>query len=103
MTILAATLWTVTAYAPGCGATGLTKAGTTPVSGHVIAADPAVLPLGSIVHIEGMGRRQVQDTGSAIRGRHLDIFFDDCAEARRWGRQQRAVRILHTPTTSRRR
>ena len=61
----------------------------------MIAADPAVLPLGSIVHIEGMGRRQVQDTGSAIRGRHLDIFFDDCAEARRWGRQQRAVRILH--------
>lgn len=98
-----AVLWVITAFAPGCGATGLTKAGTTPVSGHVIAADPAVLPIGSIVHIDGMGRRQVQDTGSAIRGRHVDVFFDDCAEARRWGRQQRAVRILHTPTTNRRR
>lgn len=92
--ILAATLWTVTAYCEGT----VTKAGTTPVAGHVIAADPAVLPIGSIVRIDGWpGARMVQDTGSLVRGRHVDVYVETCDEARAWGRQAREVLVLHRP------
>ncbi len=96
MTLLAAALWTVTAYSLKCDAPGpLTRAGTHPVAGHTIAADPRVLPLGSIVHIEGLGERMVQDVGGAVKGRQLDLFVGSCSEARRWGRQTRRVRVLH--------
>jgi 3D (Asp-Asp-Asp) domain-containing protein len=66
-----------------------------PVPGFTIAADVAVLPLGSIVEIEGVGERQVHDIGSGVRGRTLDVFFASCGEARAWGRRQRRVRVLH--------
>ena len=86
----------VTAYGLGCDAPGpLTAAGVEPVAGHTIAADPAVLPIGSRVRIAGKGERQVQDVGGAVKGRTLDLYFDDCDEARRFGRQVRAVEVLH--------
>lgn len=86
----------ITAYGLGCDAPGpVTASGVEPVAGHTIAADPAVLPIGSIVRIAGKGQRQVQDVGSAVKGRTLDLYFDDCDEARRFGRQVRAVEVLH--------
>ncbi len=93
----AALLWTITAWATGCDTKpgALTKAGTKPVVGFTAAADPRVLPLGSIVWIEGLGERMIHDTGGAVRGRHIDVFADSCTEARRWGRQARRVRVLH--------
>ena len=94
--MIPALLWTVTAYALGCDAPGpRTRAGTLPVPGFTAAADPRVLPLGSIVWIEGLGRRQVHDVGSAVRGRHLDVYVSGCAEARKWGKRTRAVHVLH--------
>jgi 3D (Asp-Asp-Asp) domain-containing protein len=87
-----------TAYGLGCDAPGpLTKAGTVPVAGHTIAADPRVLPLGSIVHIGGLGRRQVHDVGGGIKGLELDLFMNDCDEARAWGRRNVSVYVLHVP------
>lgn len=91
----------VSFYGLGCDAPGpLTKAGTTPVAGHVIAADPRVLPIGSIVEIDGLGQRQVQDVGGGVRGRHVDVFVSDCSTARRWGVQRRIVRVVHVPVVS---
>ena len=93
-------LFVVTAYATGCDTlpSSRTKAGTTPVVGFTVAADPRVLPIGSIVAIEGLpGQRQVHDVGGAVRGRHVDLFLASCAEARAWGRQRRRVLVLHTP------
>jgi 3D (Asp-Asp-Asp) domain-containing protein len=96
VTLLAVALWTVTAYGLTCDAPGpLTKAGTRPVAGFTIAADPRVLPLGSIVWIEGLGERQVHDIGGAVRGKHVDVYVSNCREARQWGRQARLVRVLH--------
>lgn len=92
-----AAVFMLTAYAVGCGATGPTKSGAVPVVGFTIAADPSVLPLGTIVQIDGLGERMVQDTGAWILGRHLDIFVGSCAEARRFGVQRRMVRITHLP------
>jgi 3D (Asp-Asp-Asp) domain-containing protein len=88
--IAAAALWTATAYCTG----SITKAGTTPVPGWTIAADPAVLPLGSIVLIDGQ-ERMVHDTGRAIKGARIDIFTATCTEARAWGRRPVRVRVLH--------
>jgi 3D (Asp-Asp-Asp) domain-containing protein len=84
----------VTAYC----LTGLTASGIQTRPG-IVAADPAVLPLGSRVHIEGLGERfdgpyDVEDTGRTIKGRELDIFMRDCAAARQFGRQTARVRVL---------
>jgi 3D (Asp-Asp-Asp) domain-containing protein len=92
VTVAATALYIVTAYSIGCDAPGpRTKAGTLPVAGHTIAADPRVLPIGSIVEIESLGVRQVHDVGSAIKGRRIDIYVATCAEARAWGRRERRV------------
>jgi 3D (Asp-Asp-Asp) domain-containing protein len=74
---------------------GTTTAAGVDVHEGVVAADPAVLPLGTVIHIEHTGRRDgvytVLDTGPKIQGHRLDVFIRDCAEARRFGR--RAVRV----------
>src|SRR5262249_16618767 len=63
----------------------------------VIAADPRVLPLGSIVKIEAgknWGRCGVLDRGSAIRGRRLDIYMTCRGEAISFGRRKVQLEIL---------
>jgi 3D (Asp-Asp-Asp) domain-containing protein len=90
-----AAVFTLSAYClAGGSGLGVTKGGTVPVEGFTIAADPAVVPLGSSVHIEGLGTRWVHDTGGAIRGRRLDVFMERCSEAKRFGKQRLVVRIV---------
>ena len=64
----------------------------------VVAADPAVLPLGTRIRISGAGRYSgvytVTDTGPAIRGRELDIFIPDGRAATRFGRRRVRVEVL---------
>jgi 3D (Asp-Asp-Asp) domain-containing protein len=74
-------IFKVFAYAPGCGASGLTRAETVPQAGRTVAADWSVLPRGTPVLIHGIGPRVVEDTGRAIRGRTLDVFVGTCGEA----------------------
>lgn len=47
-----------------------------PASENVIAVDPSVIPLGSRVYIEGVGIRIAADTGGAIKGKFIDIYFN---------------------------
>lgn len=56
-----------------------------------MAADPRVWAMGTCVLIEGLGRRVVQDVGSAIRGRRLDVFFGSHEDARAFGRRRLGV------------
>lgn len=99
----AAVVFIVTAYGLGCDAPNqVTAAGVHPAEGWTIAADPAVLPIGSIVHIDGLGQRMVQDKGRLVRGNHLDVFMESCKAAGRWGRKERRVRVLHRPQRSKR-
>ena len=77
---------------------GLTKDGT-PVHEGVIAADPRVLPLGTVVHLHVpelslSGTYTVRDTGSAIKGRIVDIFMSSCRRAKWFGRRNAIVRVL---------
>lgn len=63
----------------------------------VIAADPRVLPLGTVVHIQAgryTGTYTVLDTGGLIKGRLIDIYLPDHREAKKFGRRQIKVRVL---------
>jgi 3D (Asp-Asp-Asp) domain-containing protein len=66
---------------PGRTATGL------PVGWGVVAVDPAVIPLGTRLTIPGYGEAVAADTGSAVRGNTIDLWFPTLAEARAWGRR----------------
>jgi len=53
-----------------------------------------VIPLGSMVFIEGLGWWRAEDTGNMIKGKILDICVETRDEARNWGRQRRKVWVL---------
>jgi 3D (Asp-Asp-Asp) domain-containing protein len=73
---------------------GTTRSGTAVRSG-VVATDPAVIPLGSRLTIDGLpGLYSAEDTGSGVKGNHVDVWFSSCAAALGWGRQTRMVTIL---------
>lgn len=59
-----------------------------------IAADLKVLPLGTIVHIEGMGIFTVKDSGSAIKGNIVDIWVADKKKALQFGRKKIKLRVI---------
>ncbi|PEC20297.1 3D domain-containing protein [Bacillus cereus] len=61
----------------------------------LIAVDPAVIPLGSTVYVEGYGTAIAGDTGSAIKGHIIDLLMPDSATANAWGRRTVKVTILN--------
>lgn len=66
---------------------GKTRSGTTPKWG-TIAVDPNVIPLGTKVYIPKFDMVfTAEDTGSAIIGQKIDIYFDTVSQANNWGRQ----------------
>ena len=85
----------VTAYSPderSCGdsADGITASGysVSTNGGFLVAADPKVLPLGSLVSVPGYDFGEVVpvlDVGGAIKGARLDVLFPTHEEAVRWG------------------
>ncbi len=61
---------------------------------HIVAADPSVLPLGTIIDVNGFGRAIVLDTGGYIIGNRLDFLFMTDAEALSWGRGNITISIV---------
>ena len=59
---------------------GITASGTKATAGRTIAADPDVLPMGSVVIIDGH-TYTVEDVGGAIKGNRIDIFMNSHEEA----------------------
>lgn len=64
-----------------------TASGAVAQEGVTIAADWDVLPPGTVVYIDGLGERVVQDRGGAIKGNAVDVYFEDHDEALVFGRQ----------------
>ena len=66
---------------PGDVGYGITASGHK-TSHDTIASD---LPLGTILHIQGIGTRIVQDRGGAVSGKHIDIWFPTHEQALQFG------------------
>lgn len=85
---------TLTAYSAGPASTGkdeshpqygVTYTGTTVTEGRTIAVDKSVIPLGWWVYIEGLGFRRAEDTGSAVKGNKIDVYFESGSYATKFG------------------
>lgn len=79
----------VTAYCPCATCNGKwvgskTASGTIPTAGRTIAVDPTIIPYGTDVVINGH-TYIAEDSGSAIKGNRIDIFFNSHAEAMNFG------------------
>lgn len=79
-----------------CGkwAGGPTASGTMPTAGRTIAVDPKVIPLGTKVIINGH-IYVAEDTGGAIKGNKIDMFFASHAEALAWGVKYKEVSLVN--------
>lgn len=77
--IFEATAYTWTGYR--------TATGTWPSRGTV-AVDPNVIPLGSVLYVEGYGPAVAADTGGDIKGQRVDLYMDSYEEAIQFGRRE---------------
>ena len=87
-------LFTATAYCKGT-----TTASGVRVRSGLAAADPAILPLGSVVNIttedpKYQGVYTIMDTGPAVQERQVDLYMWSCNEALDFGRQQIELTVL---------
>jgi 3D (Asp-Asp-Asp) domain-containing protein len=77
-----------------CGKSdGITASGKKAKANHTIAVDKRIIPLGTKVLINGK-QYVAEDTGSAIKGNRIDIYFDSHEQALKWGRQQIEIEVL---------
>ena len=87
-----------TAYTAKCtGCSGTTKTGLNLMKhpdAKVIAVDPDVIPLGSTIYVPGYGVAKAADTGGAIDGHHIDVYFESKSDAREWGVKNMTVTII---------
>jgi len=88
---------TLTAYTAGPESTGksegdknygITASGTTVKEGRTIAVDTSVIPMGWWVYIEGVGLRRAEDKGGAIKGKKIDVYFEDVDVATKFGKKK---------------
>lgn len=87
--------------------------GTTTASGAgiqtgIAAADPELLPVGSVIGVEGLSARYngiytILDTGPRVKGRQVDIYMWNCNEALAFGRRTITLNVMRlgwNPRTS---
>ncbi|MBP1932441.1 3D domain-containing protein [Ammoniphilus resinae] len=90
---------TLTAYGPnGDPENAITASGRVATAGRSIAVDPNVIPMGNWVYIEGYGYRRAEDTGSAIKGNKIDIYFSEDQDAVHFGRKKASKVYVIGPT-----
>ena len=76
----------MTVVATGYSVDGTTATGL-PAGWGTIAVDPSLIPLGTRMTIPGYGSGVAADTGSAVQGATIDLWFPSLAQARAWGRR----------------
>ena len=88
--------FTVTAYSNSKAENG---GYTITCTGHklkkgIIAVDPRVIELGSKIYIPGYGEGIADDTGGAIKGRHIDVCLPSRGMVNRWGRRKLTITVI---------
>jgi 3D (Asp-Asp-Asp) domain-containing protein len=83
---------TLTVTATGYSMPGRTATGA-PTGWGVVAVDPSVIPLGTRLTIPGYGSGVAADTGGAIQGATIDLWFPTVAQARAWGRRTVTISV----------
>lgn len=84
---------------PDHPAYGITASGTKARPG-VVAVDPRVIPLGTKLYVESLdgtpdyGFASAEDTGGAIKGNKIDLFFHSSTDVKNFGRRNVKVYIL---------
>lgn len=77
---------------------GLTALGLKPVRDpnglSTVAVDKNVIPLGSKVYVEGYGYAIASDTGGAIKGNKIDLYFNTLEECYSFGRRTVTVHVV---------
>ena len=86
--------FTATAYCKGT-----TTASGVNVRTGIAAADPDLLPVGSVIQVDRLGERYngvytIMDTGPKVHGRHIDIYMWNCNEALELGRRTMQLTVL---------
>lgn len=82
-----------TAYYSNVTGSGRTATGERARYGCV-AVDPRVVPLGSIVFVEGYGMALACDTGGAIKGHRIDLCYGSRSFADNFGYKHVKVHVL---------
>ena len=77
---------TLTVSSTGYSIRGRTATGI-PTGPGVVAVDPSVIPLGTRLTIPGYGVGIAADTGGAVQGNTIDVWFPTQARAFQWGRR----------------
>lgn len=81
----------LTAYCPCHDCSGnwgtQTSTGKTAKAGRTVAVDPNIIPYGSKVTINGH-TYIAEDCGDAVKGYHIDIFFDTHEQVKQFGKQE---------------
>lgn len=72
---------------------GYTARGTYVAHG-TIAVDPRVIPLGSQVYVPGYGWARALDTGGAIQGNTIDLWFPSASQCYQWGCRTVTVTVV---------
>jgi 3D (Asp-Asp-Asp) domain-containing protein len=78
---------------------GTTTASGTNVRTGIAAADPDLLPVGTVIQIDSLGQRYngiytILDTGPAVQGRHIDLYMWSCNEALSFGAKKVQLNVL---------
>lgn len=78
---------------------GTTTASGVNVRNGIAAADPDLLPIGSVIRIDELGEKYdgiytVMDTGPKVQGRHVDVYLWSCHEALEMGRRPMKLTVL---------
>lgn len=83
-----------TGKSPGHPAYGITYSGVKVKRDlySTIAADLDVFPIGTVLFIPGYGYGVVADTGSAIKGAKIDLYFETVEDVyKKWGKREVTV------------
>jgi 3D (Asp-Asp-Asp) domain-containing protein/peptidoglycan hydrolase CwlO-like protein len=89
---IASGVHTLTVVATAYALSGTTASGR-PVGWGAVAVDPSVIPMGSRLSVPGYGLGVAADTGSAIQGARIDLWFPSVEEARAWGSRMVTITV----------